>query len=314
VNHPGSSYAAGLSGDLGGRMARLMFYILLAVVLMTLDHRGGHLEKFRGYAGLVVEPAILLIEAPFVLVSRLRQNMGERRVLLAERDELDRQLRQSRAQLLLTDELARDNAELRDLLQASRLLETRFQAVELRNIDLNPYSHRVLINRGKRHGITEGQPVIDASGVVGQVDEVLLHSAKVILLSDPDHAMPVRVERTRLRTIAYGSGRADELRLTDLPMNADLVVGDRLLTSGLGGRFPAGLPVAEVTSVERPVGEAFAVGLARPMARLEGARHFLVLSAEQPADDETTEPDVPGQPDGMADEHVESEDPSGQPQ
>jgi rod shape-determining protein MreC len=191
-------------------------------------------------------------------------------------------LRESHARLLLLEELGRENAELRELLGASASLDLEFQTAEMRQIDLHPYSHRVVINRGRRHGIEPGQAVVDARGVVGQVDEAMLSSAKVILLSDPDHALPVRVERTRLRTIAYGSGRTGELRLTDLPMNVDLEPGDRLLTSGLGGRFPSGLPVAEVTSIERPSGEAFAVATARPLANMDGARHLLVLATVEP--------------------------------
>lgn len=286
-------------------MARLMFYILLAVVLMALDYRGRHIEQLRHLATRALEPAFMLVEAPFTLTIRLRQDWRDRQAMVAERNEFERLLRDSRAQLLLAEELGRENAELRRLLGASRTLETRFQTAELRNIDLNPYSHRVLVNRGASHGLTAGRPVIDVDGVVGQVDEVLQFSAMVVLISDPDHALPVRVRRTRLRTIAYGSGRIDQLRLTDLPMNVDLEVGDLLVTSGLGGRFPSGLPVAEVVSVERPDGEAFALATARPLARLDGARHFLVLEVD--ADDHSELPDPASEdaandsmvPDGM---------------
>jgi rod shape-determining protein MreC len=272
---------------MGGRMARLMFYIMMAVVLMVLDFRGGYVDRVRSIAAMGSEPLLLLIESPFRLTLAAREQFGDRRQLLAERDQFEQLLRESHARLLLLDELGRENAELRELLGASGALAIDFQTAELRQIDLNPYSHRVLINRGQRHGVRAGQPVVDARGVVGQIDEPLLSSAQVILLSDPDHALPVRVARTRMRTIAYGSGRTDELRLTDLPMNVDLVPGDLLLTSGLGGRFPSGLPVAEVVSVARPAGEAFAVAKARPLARLDGARHLLVLELlEQAASDE----------------------------
>lgn len=289
---PGSPYGSSLSGDLSGRMARLMFYIMAAVVLMVLDFRGGHVERVRSAASLAAEPVLLVIESPFRLGRATREQFRERRQLLGERDQFERLLRESHARLLLLEELGRENAELRDLLGASGALAVDFQTAELRQIDLNPYSHRVLINRGLRHGIQAGQPVVDARGVVGQIDEPLLASAHVILLSDPDHALPVRVERTRLRTIAYGSGRTDELRLTDLPMNVDLEPGDQLLTSGLGGRFPAGLPVAEVLSVARPAGEAFAVAIARPLARLDGARHLLVLDRLEPAVDDHADAEV----------------------
>jgi len=258
-------------------MARLMFYILAAMVLMTLDFRGDYLDRFRALSGYLVEPAFIAIEAPFKFAGRAYDNWRDRHELLAERDQLRQSLQESRARILLLEDLARDNRELRGLLGAAERVDTGLQAVELRRIDLDPYSHRVVVNRGVRDGLDSGQPVIDASGVFGQVDQTLLHSATVILITDPDHALPVRVERTALRTIAYGSGRTDELRLTDLPMNVDLERGDLLITSGLGGRFPSGLPVAEIVSVRRPEGEAFATALARPLAGLEGARHLLVL-------------------------------------
>lgn len=292
-------------------MARLMFYILAAMVLMTLDYRGDFIDRFRGLAGYLVEPAFMVIEAPFVFAGRAFDNWRDRRVLLAERDALRQSLQESRARVLLLQDLAHDNRELRELLGAATLVDVGLQAVELRRIDLDPYSHRVVINRGGRDGLAVGQVVIDATGVFGQIDQTLLHSATVILITDPDHALPVRVERTALRTIAYGSGRTDELRLTDLPMNVDLQPGDRLITSGLGGRFPPGLPVAEVAAIERPEGEAFATALARPLAELEGARHLLVLmqSDESTAellespliDDDEPEVELPEPTDGGED-------------
>jgi rod shape-determining protein MreC len=316
---PGSFHDSSLSADAGGRVARLMFYIMAAVVLMVLDHRGGHVEKIRSTAALAVEPMQVLIESPFRFGRAVHEQFRDRRALLAERTELERLLRESHARLILLEEKGRENAELRELLGASESLVVDFQTAELRQIDLNPYSHRILINRGRRHGIAAGQPVIDARGVVGQIDEAMLHSAQVILLSDPDHALPVSVARTRLRTIAYGSGRTTELRLTDLPMNVDLEPGDVLLTSGLGGRFPAGLPVAEVTDVARPAGEAFAVATARPMARLDGARHLLVLAASEregpavpPGDDLD-----PFESEGLVDDAAEIEtgpEPQGDPE
>ncbi len=266
-----------------------MFYILAAMVLMTMDYRGDFLDRFRALTGYLVEPAFMVVEAPFLFAGRTFENWRDRRELVAERDALRQSLQEARARIVLLEDLARDNRELRELLGAAGRVDMDLQSVELRRIDLNPYSHRVVVNRGLRDGLVEGQAVIDAAGVFGQIDHTLLHSAQVILITDPDHALPVRVERTALRTIAYGSGRTDELRLTDLPMNVDLEPGDRLMTSGLGGRFPPGLPVAEVVTVERPEGEAFATALAYPLAGLERARHLLVLIQPEPQDIRTND-------------------------
>ncbi len=277
MNPPGNAFHFG--AELAGRTSRLMLYALLAIVLMTLDHRAGWVDRVHRQAGLLVEPALLLIESPFRLGQATWSALRARQQLLNESTELRRLVAESSARLLLLEDLRRENAELRGLLAASEQTELGFQPAEIRQVDLNPFSHRVLINRGRRDGLQAGQPVIDAFGVVGQVDEVFLHSARVVLLTDPDHALPVTIERTGVRTIAYGSGLNTELRLTDLPMNVDLELADRVLTSGLGGGFPAGLPVGEVAEVTRAPGEAFARARLQPLGRLDRSRHLLVLDA-----------------------------------
>ncbi len=278
MSHRNSSLPGGLAADFSSRIARLMFYIVLCMVLMTFDFRGQWVERVRSASTLVAEPLWLAVEAPFRLAGTLSDRWADRSALLAERDALALDLNRSRARLLILDEIERENDRLRGLLDASATIDRDFQTVELRQLDLNPYSHRLLVNRGASEGLRVGQPVLDSNGLVGQVDEVLMHSASVILLSDPDHALPVKVERSRLRTIAYGSGRSGELRLTDLPMNADIEVGDVLISSGLGGRFQPGLPVADVVEVTRVPGEAFARARAELRARMQGARHLLVVT------------------------------------
>lgn len=270
-----------------------MFYALLAIVLMTLDYRGQYLERVRDLAVVVVEPLVLAIEAPFALGHRLGEELRSRHELLDREAALERRVQSREAELIRVEELRAENRELRELLETSRRLELEFKAAELINIDLNPYSHRVMVNRGERDGIEVGQTVIDSDGVIGQVDRVGLNSAQVILISDPDHALPVQVQRTGFRTIAYGTGRITTLRLNDLPMNVDLETGDVLVTSGLGGIYPPGLPVAGIESLSRAVGEAFASADARPLGRLDRVRHVLLVDTvrespddEAPADDE----------------------------
>lgn len=278
MSHRNSTLPGGLAADFSSRIVRLMFYIVLCMVLMTIDFRGQWVERVRSASSLAAEPFWLAVEAPFRLAGTLSDRWADRSELLAERDALALDLNRSRARLLILDEVERENERLRGLLDASATIDRDFQTVELRHLDLNPYSHRLLVNRGASKGLRVGQPVLDSNGLIGQVDEVLMHSASVILLSDPDHALPVKVERSRLRTIAYGSGRSGELRLTDLPMNADIEVGDVLISSGLGGRFQPGLPVADVVEVTRVPGEAFARARAELRARMQGARHLLVVT------------------------------------
>ena len=288
----GSTWPAAIDGDAAARIARLMFYGLLAIVLMTLDYRGGYVDSLRSQAWRAIEPVILAVEAPFQMGRRIGEELRQRHALMDRVAILARERRERLAELSLLEELRDANRELRDLLDASQRLVPDFQSAELMNIDLNPWSHRVLINRGSRDGLEAGQPVMDAFGVMGQIDEVAFNTAQVILISDPDHALPVRVQRTGLRTVAYGSGRINQLRLTDLPMNVDLQPGDILVTSGLGGAFTAGLPVAEVESVSRPVGEAFAKAVVRPVARLDRARHVLVVNSPEPEADDEADDDI----------------------
>jgi len=299
VTRGGGSWPAAIDGDAAARIARLMFYGLFAIVLMTLDYRGNYVDSLRSLAWRALEPVILAVEAPFELGRRLGQELHERHALMDRLAVLESERREREAELAFLEELRDDNRELRALLEASQRIVPDFQAAELMNIDLNPWSHRVLINRGGRDGLETGQPVMDTRGVMGQVDEVAFNTAQVILISDPDHALPVRVQRTGLRTVAYGSGRINRLRLTDLPMNVDLVPGDVLVTSGLGGAFPAGLPVAEVESVSRPVGEAFARAEVSPLARLDRARHVLVVESPQ-APAEEADPAADSAPEAAA--------------
>jgi rod shape-determining protein MreC len=298
VSPSGSSWPAAIDGDAAGRIARLMFYGLLSILLMTLDHQGRYVDRLHDLAWRAFEPVLIAVEAPFSLGRDLGESLESRRELLARVERLERQRDLDRARLALLEDLRDDNAELRDLISASQRLEPDFVAAELMRIDLNPWSHRVVINRGRLDGLRPGQPVMDSRGVVGQVDRAGRRSADVILISDPDHALPVRVQRTGLRTVAYGSGHIQRLRLSDLPMNVDLEAGDRLVTSGLGDTFPPGLPVAEVDGVERPTGEAFATARARPLARLDRARHVLVVRHQarqaEPADGEAEDRDDAG--------------------
>ncbi len=300
MNVPGAPYTSG--GELAGRTTRLMLYALLAIILMSLDFRERWVDRARATAGLWVEPLVLLVEWPYQASARLGEALRSHRQLLAEARALRLDLAVVSAELMVLEELRQENAELRELLDAGQRPALGYVAAEVRRVDLNPFSHRILINRGSRDGLQPGQPVIDAHGLVGQVDEVFLHSARVILLTDPDHALPVRIERTGLRTIAYGSGLNAQMRLTDLPMNVDLQPGDVVLTSGLDGLFPAGLPVGRVDSVERPVGASFARADLRARGRPDRSRHLLVLDpiverdeiqhpAPDPMPPEASEPD-----------------------
>lgn len=272
----------GLLGDLTGHTARLMFYTLLAITLMALDHRGKYVDQVHRVATGLVEPVLLAVEAPVTLARRIVEEAAVRRDLAGEVASLEQALRIRDARLSRLEDVAAENEELRRLLGAGRRLEPDYLPAELLSVDLDPFAHRVVVRRGRLDGVEPGQPVLDAGGVLGQIESTGRHTARVILITDPDHALPVRVQRTGARTIAYGSGSVDALRLGDLPMNVDLEPEDLLVTSGLGGGFPPGLPVARVESVDRAPGRTFATARARPLAYMDRGRHVLIVSAPDP--------------------------------
>ncbi|QOC22792.1 rod shape-determining protein MreC [Wenzhouxiangella sp. AB-CW3] len=307
MNQPLGTWGTVAASDLAARTARLMIYCLLAIILMVLDYRGGYVADIRNRATAVVEPVLLAIEAPFAFGRRLGEELRTRHELQDRVALLEQQVRDQSAELIMLEELDRENAELRQLLDATGRVQLAYRAAELMNVDLNPYSHRVMINRGRRDGLERGQPVIDGEGVLGQVDRLARNSAQVILISDPDHALPVRVRRTDLRTVAYGTGQINSLRLTDLPMNVDLVPGDVLITSGLGGVFPPGLPVAEIRDVTRRSGEPFARADARPLGRLDRARHVLVVAMAEPDAEPAESVDDAGTTTDEADAEIDTE-------
>ncbi len=281
-----------LTGD--GNTARLMFYALLAISLMALDDRGQYVERTRGAAEQLTEPVFWLVDLPFVSAHRLRDMFRQRLESQRRIDALEKEIANLRGRLLPLADLRIENDRLRMALQTAERLEHRPITAELASIDLDPFAHRVMIRRGHIHGVRPGMPVIDDRGVLGQVERVFIAHASLILISDPDHALPVQILPAGERTIAYGSGSLDRLRLTDLPMNSEIAPGSLVVTSGIGGRFPAGLPVARIVSVQRPAGQPFANAEAIPLARMD--RNRIVLLLTRPARQDTTSPERETEP------------------
>jgi rod shape-determining protein MreC len=205
------------------------------------------------------------------------QAFAARERLQKAADDLHEQNLLLRARLQKLEALEAENLQLRNLLDSSIKVGERVLIGELIDMDLDPYTQRVTINKGSTSGVYEGQPVLDAEAVMGQVVQVTPFSAQVLLVTDPSHAIPIQVQRNGLRSIAVGTGRTNQLELPYLPINADIREGDVLITSGLGGTFPAGYPVATVQAVSRRAGEAFPYVLATPRAHLDRAREVLLV-------------------------------------
>ena len=257
--------------------SRLIVYLAAAVALMVFDHRGHWLEAVRRGAGAMIEPVYRIAALPAQFARATRTAVATQDQLASENRALREQLLLAQARLNRLDALVAQNERLKGLLEAQKDLGLTVQLAHLINVDLDPMRHRIVLDAGANQGVDVGQPVIDAQGVMGQVVEVLPNSSIAMLISDATHAIPVVVERTGLRTIAYGSGGIDRLQLPNIPISGDVKVGDKLLTSGLGGRFPAGFPVGEIGKVSTDPSGMFTAAEARPAAALDRSSEVLLL-------------------------------------
>jgi rod shape-determining protein MreC len=273
---------------------RLVLLVLLSVSLMVLDHQQNHLETVRRALAVAVYPIRVLVDMPSTGFGWLREQLSERNRLVTENRELRGESLRQRARLQQMAALDAENARLRGLMDSPARLANRVQVAEILAVDLDPYRHRIALNRGEQAGVYLGQALVDAQGIVGQVTRVDPLGAEAILISDPSHATPVEINRNGLRTVALGMGDVSRIGLPFLPNSADIRVGDLLVSSGLGDAFPAGYPVARVTRVDRRPGEPFARVEAEPTAALNRARQVLLIwpaveaglpQVESPAED-----------------------------
>ncbi|GMR14784.1 MAG: rod shape-determining protein MreC [Gammaproteobacteria bacterium] len=261
-----------------------MVYILLAIVLMSMDQRGNYVAKIRNTMELAFEPVFYLAGWPAQALRSLGKHISTRRELIAENRQLLIQLFETVGSVQTQAALRQENQRLRYLLEATQGRAYTFKFAEMIRVDLDPFSHKVWIDRGADEGVFAGQAVIDGLGIVGQVENVLRHSSSVRLISDPDHALPVQINRTGLRTVAYGSGETSHLLMPNVPLQADVSPGDMIVTSGLGDRFPPGFPVGEVAQVQRDSGGTFARVYVKPFAALDRGREVLLIEQHVGAD------------------------------
>ena len=278
-----SSYAgppaAFRPGD--GGVLRLVVYLALSLALIFFDHQAGWLQGLRASLGLATQPVYALVGLPGQVGRHLRESAQTHGELVRENRELRNQLLIANARLVRLGSAVADNAQLRHLLGVAERGGLDVQLAPILDIDLDPTRQRLVLAAGSRDGVKAGQAVIDAGGLMGQVIAVTPLQSTVLLLTDPDHAVPVTVAGSGVRLIAYGRGDALELR--DVPLNSGVKVGDRVVTSGLGGRFPAGFPVGTVTAVHADESHTFLVGELRPAAQLDRGRDVLLLRSLPPA-------------------------------
>lgn len=260
--------------------------MLASVVLMTVDHRQQTLDTVRAGLSMLMYPIQLLIDLPSTAGDWLEESFSTRRGLQEENARLRAQNLLVQARLQKSDALEAENRRLRELLDSSSKAGDRVLIAELMSVDFDPYQHQVLLNKGERDAVFVGQPVLDAYGVMGQIIRVTPFTATAILITDPAHAIPVQVNRNGVRGILVGTGSLAEVSLPHLTNSADIRVGDLLVTSGLGGRFPPGYPVAEVTMVDINSGHDFAQINARPLSHLDRSREVLLVWPPAPQEGE----------------------------
>ncbi len=274
-----SSYASSPAprpGDVAGTL-RLLAYLALSCALVVSDHQGGWLSQFRQQASVAMQPLWWLAGLPSRLGDSMRNDAATRTQLSADNRRLRNELLVLNAGQARLRVEAVENARLRALLGAVEQGSLDVQLAPILDVDQDPTRQRLLLDAGSRNGVRVGQSVIDAGGLLGQVITVTPLTSTVLLVTDLEHAVPVIIARNGVRLVAYGSGRADHLALRNVPLSADVEVGDTLVTSGLGGRFPPGFPVGTITELQPDDSRAFLVGDLTPAAQLDRGRDVLLL-------------------------------------
>lgn len=256
---------------------RFFALVMACAAIMFADTRTSVLEPVRLALGVVVTPIQYAAGLPADLGNLIDTWLETEESVKGVYQEVVDENARLRFRLQRMQALELENQELRDILSAPRRGDTQALVGELVEVSLDPFKQTILVNRGATDGLFVGQSVFDAEGVLGQVTKVMPFTSAVILITDPNHALPVQVTRNGLRAFAIGTGESDLLRIVYLTANDDILEGDRLVTSGLGGRYPAGYPVARVAKVTEEPGETFLTVTARPVARIGHNKHVLLV-------------------------------------
>ncbi len=256
---------------------RMVLAASLASALIIADLHYRQFDALRSGLAVVVYPLHFLAALPTRLARDLEHRVASKARLLAENHHLHRENLTLQARMQRFDALESENDRLRNLLGSAFKVGERVLIAELLQVDLDPYRQQVLVDKGSLSGVFIGQPVLDANAVMGQVVQTSPLTSTVLLITDPRHSLPVKINRNGLRSIATGSGFVDKLSLLHVPKKADVRVGDLLVTSGLGGTYPPGYPVARVTEVRLEPGKRFATVNAEPTARLDRSHEVLLV-------------------------------------
>jgi rod shape-determining protein MreC len=258
-------------------LLRLSFVIAFSLMLFLADSQLNLFASSRLYLNSLVSPIQYLADAPQKLSSAISENLLTRQALKERNQQLEKDNLFLKADRLLLTQLENENKQLRELLNSQRNFSYKRMIAEVMSLRSDPFTHQLLIDKGATDGVYLGQPVINEQGVVGQVSQVGSTTSRVLLIVDASHGIPVRVQRNDIVAIVHGSGAWNKLNLPFVQSNADLKEGDLLVTSGLGGRFPAGYPVAKISRFDYQEGALYADVTATPVALLDRSRYLLLL-------------------------------------
>jgi rod shape-determining protein MreC len=272
--------------------ATFLTLAIASIALMVADQRYDQLGRVRTWLSAAAYPVQAGVDLPFRAWDWVTGSFADRSRLRKDNLELTARLRLANLQLQRFAALEDENRRLRDMRANSAGVAERVLVASILNVDLDPFRHRVLVDKGAVDGAFKGQAVLDAEGIFGQVSQVHAKTSEVILISDAEHAIPVQSNRSGLRTIAVGTGDSATLSLPFVTVESDLKQGDLLISTGIGGVFPRGYPVAVVTRVERTPAATFALVEARPTAHLDRDREVLLVWFDLPTEPAVTEPPV----------------------
>lgn len=258
-------------------LTRLVLLSTLSVAMMMLDHRGHHLEKIRAGLNTLAYPVQLIAAAPAYVVGGLADFFTTRGTLRVDNEKLLAERQALLARLQQFEALEQENQRLRQLLVSAAQVADKAIAAELVEVSAEPFTRKVVVAKGAKNGVYVGQSVIDAHGIMGQVTQVAGNVSRVTLITDAGHAIPVLNNRSGLRALVFGTGNPDTVKVPYLTANADIQQGDLLVSSGMGGTFPPGYPVARVTKIVNDPNEAFLSITAKPAAQLNHGKQVLLI-------------------------------------
>ena len=258
-------------------LTRLVLLSALSVALMMLDHRGHHLEKIRAGLNTLAYPIQLIAATPAYVVGGMADFFTTRGTLRVDNEKLLTERQALLAKLQQFEALEQENQRLRQMLVSAALVADKAIAAELVEVSAEPFTRKVVVAKGAQDGVYVGQSVIDAHGIMGQVTQVAGNVSRVTLITDAGHAIPVLDNRSGLRTLVFGTGNPDTVKVPYLTANADIKEGDLLVSSGMGGTFPPGYPVAQVTKIVNDPNESFLSITAKPAAQLNHGKQVLLI-------------------------------------